>query len=193
MKKQLATQINLLQYMIESDDLNRTVNTIIHELSGSLFNGLPLLLFGNGGSAADALHISGELVGKFHENRKALNVLCLNSNAVIMTAWSNDFSYDSVFERQVQAHGIKGGFAWGISTSGNSKSVILGLRRAQAIGMRTIGMTGSSGGSIKDHSDFLINVPTSETPRVQELHLPIYHYICQEVEKKLFQSSQINQ
>jgi D-sedoheptulose 7-phosphate isomerase len=133
MKKQLENQINLLQEIIKNNDLLVTVNSIINGLSGILSKGLPLLVFGNGGSAADALHISGELVGRFYEDRKALNVTCLNSNAVVMTAWANDINYDTVFERQVQAHGVKGGFAWGISTSGNSKSVILGLQEAQLI------------------------------------------------------------
>jgi D-sedoheptulose 7-phosphate isomerase len=185
MKKQLENQINLLQKIIENNDLQVTINSIVNELSDILSRGLPLLVFGNGGSAADALHISGELVGRFYEDRKALNVTCLNSNAVVMTAWANDINYDTVFERQVQAHGVKSGFAWGISTSGNSKSVILGLQEAQLIGMQTIGMTGSTGGLIKNYSNFLINVPSNETPRIQELHSPIYHYICQEIEKKI--------
>ena len=186
MKKQLENQINLLQSIIENTDLQITVASIIDELSDILSRGLPLLVFGNGGSAADALHISGELVGKFYENRKALNVTCLNSNAIIMTAWANDFNYDTVFERQVQAHGVKDGFVWGISTSGNSKSVLLGLQAAQVMGMKTIGMTGNSGGLIEDYSNFLIDVPSSETPRIQELHIPIYHYICQGIEKNLY-------
>lgn len=185
MKKQLENQINLIQSLIENTDLHRTVASIIDELSDTLSTGLPLLVFGNGGSAADALHISGELVGKFYENRKALNVICLNSNAIVMTAWANDFNYDTVFERQVQAHGVKDGFVWGISTSGNSKSVIRGLQAAQNMGMKTIGMTGNRGGLIRSYSHFLIEVPSTETPRIQELHLPIYHYMCQEIEKKL--------
>jgi len=185
MKKQLENQINSLQKIIEDNDLQATINSIINGLSDILSRGLPLLVFGNGGSAADALHISGELVGRFYEDRKALNVTCLNSNAAVMTAWANDINYDTVFERQVQAHGVKDGFAWGISTSGNSKSVILGLQEAQLIGMQTIGMTGNTGGLIKNHSNFLIDVPSNVTPRIQELHLPIYHYICQEIEKKL--------
>ena len=127
MKKQLENQRDLLQSIIENTDLQITVASIIDELTDILSRGLPLLVFGNGGSAADALHISGELVGKFYENRKALNVTCLNSNSIIITAWANDFNYDTVFERQVQAHGARGGFVWGISTSGNSKSVILQL------------------------------------------------------------------
>ena len=185
MKKQLENQRDLLQSIIENTDLQITVASIIDELTDILSRGLPLLVFGNGGSAADALHISGELVGKFYENRKALNVTCLNSNSIIITAWANDFNYDTVFERQVQAHGARGGFVWGISTSGNSKSVILGLQAAQVMGMKTIGMTGDSGGLIRSYSNFLIEVPSSETPRIQELHLPIYHYICQEIEKNL--------
>jgi D-sedoheptulose 7-phosphate isomerase len=185
MIKQLENQINLLQSIIKNTDLQITVASIIEELSDILSRGLPLLVFGNGGSAADALHISGGLVGKFYENRKALKVDCLNSNATIMTAWANDFNYDTVFERQVRANGVKGGFVWGISTSRNSKSVILGLQAAQVMGMKTIGMTGNIRGLFQKYSNFLIDVPFSETLRIQELHIPIYHYICQGI-KKIF-------
>jgi D-sedoheptulose 7-phosphate isomerase len=185
MKNQIAEQIKLLEEMLSDENLQSTVDSVIYELSKGLSKGLPLLVFGNGGSAADALHISGELVGKFYTDRKSLNVICLSTNPIVITAWSNDKNYDSIFERQIQAHGSAGGLAWGISTSGNSKSVILGLQAARELGMITIGMTGNAKGSIVQCSDFLIEVPTNETPRIQELHIPIYHFICQEVEKNI--------
>jgi D-sedoheptulose 7-phosphate isomerase len=185
MKNQIADQIKLLEKMLGDESLQSIVDSVILELTKALSKGLPLLVFGNGGSAADALHISGELVGKFYADRKSLNVICLSSNPILITAWSNDVNYDSVFERQIQAHGCTGGLAWGISTSGNSKSVILGLQAARELGMITIGMTGNTKGAILQHCDFLIEVPTNQTPRVQELHIPIYHFICQEVEKNI--------
>lgn len=185
MKNQLADQIKLLEKMLSDESLQSTVDSVILGLTESLSKGLPLLVFGNGGSAADALHISGELVGKFYADRKSLNVICLSSNPIIITAWSNDINYDSIFERQIQAHGFAGGFAWGISTSGNSKSVVLGLKAARDLGMMTIGMTGNARGEMLQYSDFLIEVPTNQTPRIQELHIPIYHFICQEVEKNI--------
>ena len=183
MKNQLADQIKLLEKMLNDESLQSTVDTVILELTKALLKGLPLLIFGNGGSAADAMHIAGELVGKFKMDRKSLNAICLNTNSVVTSAWSNDFEYESVFARQIQAHGVPGGICWGISTSGNSKSVLLALEEAKKMGMKTIGMTGIGGGLIKQYSDFLIAVPSVDTPRIQELHIPIYHYICEEVEK----------
>jgi D-sedoheptulose 7-phosphate isomerase len=185
MKKQIEKQIHLLEKLLDDSSLQATIELVISTLTNSLTRNLPLLVFGNGGSAADAMHIAGELVGKFKKNRRPLNVICLNTNSVIISAWSNDFDYESVFARQVQAHGVAGGICWGISTSGNSRSVLLGLEEAQKIGMITIGMTGNGAGSINKYSNLLIAVPSDETPRIQELHLPIYHYICEEVEKDI--------
>lgn len=185
MKKQIEKQIQQLEDLLDDANLQATIEQVISTLTNSLNQNLPLLVFGNGGSAADAMHITGELVGKFKKDRRPLNVICLNSNSVITSAWSNDFEYESVFARQVQAHGVAGGICWGISTSGNSRSVLLGLEEAQKIGMITIGMTGSGTGSINKYSNLLIAVPSDETPRIQELHLPIYHYICEEIEKNI--------
>jgi D-sedoheptulose 7-phosphate isomerase len=185
MKKQIEKQIVQLERLLEDSTLQGTIELVISALTNALSQNLPLLVFGNGGSAADAMHITGELVGKFKKDRKSLNVICLNSNSVMTSAWSNDFEYETVFARQVQAHGVTGGICWGISTSGNSKSVLLGLQEAQRIGMKTIGMTGNGGGSINNCSDLLIAAPADETPRIQELHLPIYHYICEKVENNI--------
>ena len=185
MKKQIEKQIVQLERLLEDSTLQGTIELVISALTNALSQNLPLLVFGNGGSAADAMHITGELVGKFKKDRKSLNVICLNSNSDMTSAWSNDFEYETVFARQVQAHGVTGGICWGISTSGNSKSVLLGLQEAQRIGMKTIGMTGNGGGSINNCSDLLIAAPADETPRIQELHLPIYHYICEKVENNI--------
>jgi len=191
MKNQIEKQINQLEKLLADSELQDVIEQVIFTLTDALSKNLPLLTFGNGGSAADAMHITGELVGKFKKDRKSLNAISLNANSVITSAWSNDFEYETVFARQVEAHGIPGGVSWGISTSGNSKSVLLGLEAAQKIGMKTIGMTGSHRGGISNFSNFLIAVPAEETPRIQELHLPIYHYICEEVEKNI-SSKQFN-
>ncbi len=191
MKNQIQKQINQLENLLADSELQDVIEQVILTLTDALSKNLPLLTFGNGGSAADAMHITGELVGKFKKDRKSLNAICLNTNSVITSAWSNDFEYETVFARQVEAHGIPGGVSWGISTSGNSKSVLLGLEAAQKIGMKTIGMTGGYRGAISNFSNFLIAVPAEETPRIQELHLPIYHYICEEVEKNI-SSKQLN-
>ena len=147
----------------------------------------PLLIFGNGGSASDALHISGELIGRFLRERKALNVVCLNSNVSVLTALGNDYSFETIFSRQIEAHGIKGGLCFAISTSGNSKNVINAIKTANKLKMTTVCLTGNNGGSLTAICNYSIVAPSSLTPRIQEMHLPLYHYICEEVEKKFTQ------
>ena len=111
-------------------------------------------------------------------------MICLNANTTVLTAWANDVDYDTVFARQVESHGQSGGVVWGLSTSGNSTSVIKALEMARNLGLATIAMTGRGGGKCASVSDILIDVPSEDTPRIQELHLPIYHYMCMEIEKK---------
>jgi len=174
---------DLLGEILSKPSLLREVDRAVEEIASVLQRGKPVLVAGNGGSASDALHISGELVGKFYRDRKALNVVCLNSNVTVMTAWSNDVTFDSVFERQVEAHGVQGGLLWGLSTSGNSKNLVRAFEMARAMGMMTFAMTGSGGGALGPLSDLLFDVPSGDTPRVQEIHVLAYHYICREVER----------
>ena len=183
MKKILSENIRNLTELAEDSELLLRVETAIHLVSTALKSAAPLLVFGNGGSAADAQHISGELVGKFNIARRGLNVICLNTNTAVLTAWSNDVDYESVFARQVESHGQTGGVVWGLSTSGNSPSVINAFKMAQKLGLTTIAMTGRSGGKCASTADVLLNVPSDVTPRIQELHLPIYHYMCMQIEK----------
>lgn len=183
MKEQIKEGIQNLTKLVEDNDFQSRVEKAISLISTCLRKDLPLLIFGNGGSASDALHISGELVGRFHLDRKSLNVVCLNSNVTVMTAWSNDFDYQTVFSRQVEAHGKVGGVALGLTTSGNSPSVVNALRVAQTQGMATVALTGLSGGKVREFVDILLNVPSNITPRIQELHLPVYHYMCEKIEK----------
>ncbi len=184
-KLQIAETQKNLELLSNNKDLIKVIDLVVDEIFNALSSGLPVLVFGNGGSASDALHITGELVGKFKQTRSALNVICLNSNVTVITAWSNDFEFDTVFSRQVEAHSKPHGICWGLSTSGNSISVINALKRAKELGMLTILLTGQDGGEAKYFSDYKINVPSSNTPRIQELHLPIYHYICEQIELKL--------
>jgi D-sedoheptulose 7-phosphate isomerase len=184
MKDIFSENIRNLTELADDSAFQIRVNTAIEIIGNTLKTGAPVLVFGNGGSAADALHISGELVGKFNIARRGLNVICLNSNVTVITAWSNDVDYESVFSRQVEAHGQLGGVAWGLSTSGNSPSVVKALETAKKVGMTTIAMTGRNGGECVEHSDILLNVPSEVTPRIQEMHLPVYHYMCMEIEKK---------
>ena len=160
------------------DLLSNAVNAI----TGALRQGKPLLLCGNGGSAADAMHITGELVGKFLKERQAINAICLASNAAVLTAWANDYSYDEVFSRQVEAYGQPGAAIMGISTSGTSKNVVLAFERARSMKMTTVALTGEGGGALAPLSDFLFAVPSRSTPLIQQAHICLYHYLCQAIE-----------
>jgi len=174
----------LIHAMAASPDLHQ-VDAAVAALVAALGQNKPLLVCGNGGSAADAMHIAGELVGRFLRERRGFPVICLADNPVVLTAWSNDYSYETVFARQVQAYGQAGGVVWGISTSGNSANVVAALKAAKAQHMLTIGMTGAGGGNMAAVSDILLTVPSAHTPDIQQVHICLYHYICQQVEEAL--------
>lgn len=144
--------------------------------------GRPMLVAGNGGSAADAQHIAGELVGRFLKERRGLNVRALAGDAAVMTAWANDYSYDTVFSRQVEAYGVAGGVLIAISTSGNSRNVLLAAEEARRIGMQVIALTGQGGGKLAALADVLLDVPSRVTPRIQEMHVVLYHHLCETIE-----------
>lgn len=144
-----------------------------------------ILIFGNGGSAADAQHFAGELVGRLYLERKALPAVALSTNTSNMTAIANDFGYDSVFARQVEALGSPGDVAIGITTSGNSANVVAGLDVARRDGLTTIGFSGGGGGIVKDSADVCLTIDTNDTPRCQEAHISAIHIICEWVEKEL--------
>ena len=158
------------------------VEPAIEAITSVLREHKPLLVCGNGGSASDAMHITGELVGRFLRERKAINCICLSSNSSVLTAWANDYSYETVFARQVEAYGQRGGALLGLSTSGNSLNVIRAFEVARQLGLVTIGLTGEGGGKLAAVSDILIDVPERSTPIVQQLHLCLYHYMCQRIE-----------
>ena len=145
----------------------------------------PLLVCGNGGSASDAQHITGELVGRFLKERRGLKAICLSSNAAVLTAWANDYSYESVFARQVEAYAEEGGVLLGLSTSGNSPNVVAAFEAARARGMATVAMTGEGGGRLAGLSDVLLAVPSRHTPLIQQVHICLYHYLCEEIEARL--------
>lgn len=145
-----------------------------------------VLLCGNGGSAADAQHIAAEFTGRFYFDRAPLNAEALHTNTSHLTAVANDYSYDEVFARLVKAKGKKGDVLIGYSTSGNSPNVIKAFEEAKSLGMTTIAFTGQTGGKMKGLVDILINVPSKDTPRIQEAHITISHIICDIVEKNLF-------
>jgi D-sedoheptulose 7-phosphate isomerase len=144
-----------------------------------------VLLFGNGGSAADAQHMAADLVCRFQRERRALAAVALTTDTSVMSAVANDYAFDRVFVRQIEALGSRGDIAFGISTSGQSANVVEGLRAASARGLRTIAMTGRDGGTVGGEVDIHINVPDASTARVQEAHRTLIHAICELVEREL--------
>jgi D-sedoheptulose 7-phosphate isomerase len=167
---------------LSEGEYGNSVFAAARRISQALGEGRKLLVFGNGGSAADAQHICGELVGRFQKNRRALPAISLSSDTSIVTAWSNDFSFETVFARQIEALGNPGDVALGISTSGNSPNVVRGLETARERGLVTILLTGARPGKACAFSDVVVAAPATATPRIQEIHLVSYHAICEYVE-----------
>jgi D-sedoheptulose 7-phosphate isomerase len=163
------------------DEVQRAIDLLIERFRA----GNKLLVCGNGGSAADAIHICGELMGRFLRERPAIPAIALNVNPSVITAWSNDYGFDTAFARQVEALAKPGDVVWGISTSGNSNNVVQALKVARDRSALTIGLTGRGGGAMADYCDVLLAVPLSVTPRIQEVHVATYHAICEAVESAL--------
>lgn len=147
-----------------------------------------VILFGNGGSAADAQHIAAELIGRYKLERKSLPALALTTNTSILSAIANDYDFNRIFEKQVESLVTNKDIVIGISTSGNSENVLRGILKAKEKGARTIALTGKSGGKLKDKVDTLLNVPSDNTPRIQEAHITIGHIMCGLVEKHFFEN-----
>ena len=167
-------------------DLTPLIKKISDEIIKAYKNKKKVILFGNGGSAADAQHIATEFVGKFYKDRKALPSLALNTNTSSITATANDYGYDLIFERQIDAFVEDGDIVIGLSTSGNSPNVVKGLERAKEKSAVTIGMTGLKENRIEKIADFCLKIPSTDTPRIQEGHITVGHIICFLVEKELF-------
>ncbi len=165
-----------------------SVDAAVELLHGALASGRKLMVFGNGGSAADAEHLCAELVGRFTVERRPLAAIALTTNTALLTAWSNDYRFDDVFARQIEALGHPGDVALGISTSGNSANVVNALRRARERGLKTIALTGKGGGAAAPHCDVLMAVPLIDTPRIQEVHLATYHAICAALDARIVAS-----
>lgn len=184
------------EYLRESVKLNTEILndlsllTIIKEMSLAIIeayqNKKKLILFGNGGSAADAQHIAAELVNRFELERIALPAIALTTDTSVLTSIANDYDYSKIFARQVEALAEKGDVVIGISTSGASLSVIKGIEVAREKGAKTIGLTGKNGGKLARTADLVLKVPSNDTPRIQEAHITILHIICYLIEKRLF-------
>ena len=165
------------------------IKTVSEVLTQCFEDGNKVMFCGNGGSAADAQHLAAEFSGRFYLDRKALPAEALHCNSSYLTAVANDYSYDLIYSRLLEGIGKKGDVLVGITTSGNSKNIINAFIKAKEIGIQTIALTGETGGELKNHANLLINIPSLDTPRIQECHILIGHIICYLVEKNLFASA----
>lgn len=182
----LRDSIQAKQAVLDSPALLAAIEKVSVQAVATLRAGGKILLCGNGGSASDAQHLTGEFVSRFRFDRPALAAVALNCNATILTAIGNDYDYQLIFKRQVEALGRPGDMLWGFSTTGNSKNVALAMKAAKAAGMTTVGFLGGSGGCCLEECDTALLVPTADTPRVQECHITMGHIICDCVEREMF-------
>ncbi|MEZ5195046.1 MAG: D-sedoheptulose 7-phosphate isomerase [Bacteroidales bacterium] len=182
----IQQSIEVKSQILVNEKIIEAINAIASACVDSLNDGGKILFCGNGGSAADAQHLAAELSGRFYFDRDPLNAEALHVNTSFLTAVANDYSYDEVFSRLVKAQGKKGDVLIGLSTSGNSGNVVKAFQTAKSLNMTTIGLTGEKGGKMKDFSDHIIQVPSSDTPRIQESHILIGHIICELIESTMF-------
>ena len=185
-QEQIQASTRIKQAALEDADLLQAMERVAGEVIRCLRAGGKVLLFGNGGSAADAQHIAAELAGRYKLDRPGLSAAALTVNTSTLTAVANDYGYEHVFARQVQALGRPGDVAVGISTSGNAPNVVRGLEAAKAAGLVSVALTGRSGGKLKDLAQTCLRVPSDETARIQECHILIGHILCDFVERELF-------
>jgi len=184
-EKIISESSNLI---LASKNLSEKIEQTVHEIVKCIKKGNKIIIFGNGGSAADAQHIAAELIGRFQCERESLPAISLTTDSSIITSLANDYSFDVVFSRQCESLVSKGDIIIGISTSGNSKNVENGIITSKKKGAITIGLLGEGGGTIKNFVDISIEIPSKNTARIQEVHRVIYHIICDLVEKKIVES-----
>jgi D-sedoheptulose 7-phosphate isomerase len=185
-KNIIEASITTKQQILKNEVLLQTIKNIVEVMVTALKNGHRIYFCGNGGSAADAQHLAAELSGRFYTDRKALPAEALHCNTSYLTAVANDYSYDVIYARLVEGLGNKGDVLLGLSTSGNSANIVKAFETAREKGIVTVGFTGSGGGGMKSLSDYLVNVPSTDTPRIQESHILMGHIICQLVEEQYF-------
>ena len=185
-KRNINDSLSVKQELLNSDQLIDQVVEIADLIVQTFKNGNKLLFCGNGGSAADAQHLAAEFSGRYYLNRPPLHAEALHTDTSFMTAVANDFSFEEVYARLIQGIGKKGDILIGMSTSGNSKNVLLALKQAKEQNITTIGFTGEKGENMKAYCDLMLHIPSNDTPRIQECHLMLGHAICELVEKKLF-------
>lgn len=186
-KEVIVESISVKSQILANEEMIAMCAEIAEKVADAFRQDKKVLFCGNGGSAADAQHLAAEFSGRFYFDRDPLDAEALHVNTSYITAVGNDYSYDEIFSRVLKAKGRKGDFLFGISTSGNSKNVLRAFEVAKDKGMIVVAMTGASGGKMKDNCDYLLNVPSSDTPRIQESHIMLGHIICELVEENLFQ------
>jgi D-sedoheptulose 7-phosphate isomerase len=186
--KEFQASVSVKQRILQDEGLMQQVTQMGHLLIDRYEAGSKLLVAGNGGSAADAQHIAAEFVSRFNFDRPGLPALALTTDTSILTAVGNDYGYEHLFRRQIEANGQAGDVFLGISTSGNSPNILQGLEAARLKGLMTFGLTGASGGKMKALCDYCLCVPSSDTPRIQEAHILIGHTLCAMVELALFEN-----
>jgi D-sedoheptulose 7-phosphate isomerase len=185
-KNIIRSSIAVKEKLLQNEALHKKIIDAVEVITTAFRNGNKVLFCGNGGSAADAQHLAAEFSGRFYKDRKALPSEALHCNTSYLTAVANDYSYDVIYSRIVDGIGVSGDVLVGLSTSGNSGNVIKAFEAAKEKNMITIGFTGETGGKMKELSDYLFNMPSKDTPRIQESHIMIGHIICELVEEKLF-------
>ena len=185
-KNIIEASIKVKQQLLLNDEIINTVNNCVNLMVTTFKNGNKVLFCGNGGSASDAQHLAAEFSGRFYKDRDALPAEALHCNTSYLTAVANDYTYDVIYSRLVKGIGNKGDVLVGLSTSGNSKNIVAAFETAKEKGIITIGFTGESGGVMKSMSDYLLNVPSFDTPRIQESHIMLGHIICEMVEEQYF-------
>jgi len=181
----IEESIHAKENLLRDEALLEKVGQAAQSCVDAYLRGNKLLICGNGGSASDALHMAGELVGRYQMERRGVPAIVLNADAAVMTAVSNDYGYESVFSRQVAAYGNEGDVLIGISTSGNSVNVVKAMQEAKRRKLHTIGLTGHHGGALQSEAEYLLNVASDRTPRIQEMHILLIHTICGLIEQGL--------
>ena len=184
--RSIEASIATKQVLLANEDLLRTIGQVAQVMVKALQDGKRILWCGNGGSAADAQHLAAELSGRFYYDRPPLNSEAMHCNTSYLTAVANDYGYDLIYSRMIDGACHPGDVLVGISTSGNSKNICNAFRKAKDLGVITVALTGESGGEMRSLADYLINVPSSDTPRIQESHIMVGHIICEIVEATMF-------
>jgi len=185
-KNIIQSSIDTKQKVLENEEMIKTIGSVVDVIVKAFSNNNHVYFCGNGGSAADAQHLAAEFSGRFYKDRKALPAEALHCNTSYLTAVANDYSFDHIYSRLVDGIGKEGDVIIGLSTSGNSANIVNAFDTAKKKNMITVGFTGNSGGKLKSLSDYLINIPSTDTPRIQESHIMVGHIVCELVEEIIF-------